>query len=110
VKIPDIIGITFNQRVGEFDAMKIMSDAGKLGVPPYKPLFDQLFLAEPYLAVKKNIAEAATYNVATPTYPDAAEVDKLTSSGLAPVWSGQQKAKEAMAALVPSLNAALKHG
>jgi probable F420-dependent oxidoreductase len=24
----DIIGITFNQRVGEFDAMKIMSDAG----------------------------------------------------------------------------------
>jgi alkanesulfonate monooxygenase SsuD/methylene tetrahydromethanopterin reductase-like flavin-dependent oxidoreductase (luciferase family) len=24
----DIIGITFNQRVGEFDAVKIMSDAG----------------------------------------------------------------------------------
>jgi multiple sugar transport system substrate-binding protein len=92
------------------EAQKIMSDGGKLGVPPYKPHFDQLFLAEPYLAYKKEIAEAAKYNVARPSYPNAAEIDKLTADALKPVWAGEQSAKQAMSALVPVLNAALKRG
>ncbi|HEY8741923.1 MAG TPA: sugar ABC transporter substrate-binding protein, partial [Chloroflexota bacterium] len=43
-----------------------------------------------------------------PFVPQYAQMDKIISAGLAPVWAGQSTAKEATAKLVPQVNALLQ--
>ena len=75
---------------------EIINKAGKLGVPPHKGIYDQLFLSQPPREdVKKVLGDMATANrpylEALTTVPQA---EKVFSTELAPVWAGKVTARE----------------
>jgi multiple sugar transport system substrate-binding protein len=74
----------------------ILNQAGKMGVPPYKPIYESLFLQEPRTDVKKVLGEMANANhpylEAITTVP---QVEKIFSAELKGVWAGQAPARDA---------------
>ena len=74
----------------------ILNQAGKLGVPPYKPIYDRLFLQEPRTDVKKVLGEMANANhpylEGLTVVP---QIEKVFSDELKNVWSGQATARDA---------------
>ncbi len=79
------------------DAQAILNKAGKLGVPPYKPIYDSLFVNQPPREdVKKVLGEMALANHPyLETLTTVPQVEKLFSTELAPVWLGQVTARDA---------------
>jgi multiple sugar transport system substrate-binding protein len=76
---------------------EIINKAGKLGVPPYKPFYDSIFLGQPPREdVKKVIGEMATFNKpyleAITTVP---QVEKVFADELKEVWTGKTTARDA---------------
>jgi multiple sugar transport system substrate-binding protein len=74
----------------------ILNQAGKLGVPPYKPIYDRLFLQEPRTDVKKVLGEMAganhPYLEGLTVVP---QVEKVFTDELKGVWAGTATAREA---------------
>jgi len=74
----------------------ILNQAGKLGVPPYKPIYDRLFLQEPRTDVKKVLGEMANANhpylEGLTVVP---QIEKIFGDELKNVWSGQATARDA---------------
>jgi multiple sugar transport system substrate-binding protein len=74
----------------------ILNEAGKMGVPPYKPIYDSLFLKEPRTDVKKVLGEMANANhpylEGLTVVP---QVEKIFSDELKTVWAGQSTARDA---------------
>jgi multiple sugar transport system substrate-binding protein len=74
----------------------ILNQAGKMGVPPYKPIYDSLFLQEPRTDVKKVLGEMANANHPyLETLTTVPQVEKVFSDELKGVWSGQTTARDA---------------
>jgi multiple sugar transport system substrate-binding protein len=74
----------------------ILNQAGKLGVPPYKPIYDSLFLQEPRTDVKKVLGEMANANHPyLETLTTVPQVEKIFSDELKGVWAGQTTARDA---------------
>jgi ABC-type glycerol-3-phosphate transport system substrate-binding protein len=77
------------------EPQSILNSAGKMGVPPYKPIYDALFLQEPRTDVKKVLGEMALAN-----HPylegqtTVLDIEKIFSAELGPVWSGQSTARD----------------
>lgn len=76
---------------------QILNKAGKMGVPPYKPIYDSLFLNQPPREdVKKVLGDMAQANHPyLETLTTVPQVEQLFSAELAPVWSGQVTARDA---------------
>jgi multiple sugar transport system substrate-binding protein len=76
---------------------EIINRAGKLGVPPYKPIYDTLFLNQPPRQdVKQVLGEMALANRPyLETLTTVPEVERVFSAELAHVWSGNTTAREA---------------
>jgi ABC-type glycerol-3-phosphate transport system substrate-binding protein len=74
----------------------ILNQAGKLGVPPYRPIYDRLFLQEPRTDVKKVLGEMAGANH---PYLEGLTVvppmEKVFTDELKGVWAGTATAREA---------------
>ena len=74
----------------------ILNQAAKLGVPPYKPIYESLFLKEPRTDVKKVLGEMANANhpylEGLTVVP---QVETIFTNELKTVWSGQSTAREA---------------
>ena len=74
----------------------ILNQAAKLGVPPYKPIYDSLFLKEPRTDVKKVLGEMANANhpylEGLTVVP---QVEKIFSDELKGVWAGTITARDA---------------
>ncbi|HET7768824.1 MAG TPA: hypothetical protein VFN74_08595, partial [Chloroflexota bacterium] len=74
----------------------ILNQAAKMGVPPYKPIYDSLFLKEPRTDVKKVLGEMANANhpylEGLTVVP---QVEKIFSDELRGVWAGTITAREA---------------
>lgn len=76
---------------------EIINKAGKLGVPPYKPFYESLFVGQPPREdVKKVIGEMANANrpylEALTTVP---QVEKVFTDELKEVWTGKVTARDA---------------
>ena len=82
--------------VSQETPQSILNSAGKLGVPPYKPIYNSLFLKEPRTDVKKVLGEMADANhpylEGLTVVP---QIEKVFSDELKPVWAGQTTAREA---------------
>jgi multiple sugar transport system substrate-binding protein len=74
----------------------ILNEAAKLGVPPYKPIYESLFLKEPRTDVKKVLGEMANANhpylEGLTVVP---QVEKIFTDELKTVWAGQSTARDA---------------
>ena len=74
----------------------LLNQAAKLGVPPYKPIYESLFLKEPRADVKKVLGEMANANhpylEGLTVVP---QVETIFTNELKTVWSGQSTAREA---------------
>jgi probable F420-dependent oxidoreductase len=80
----DIIGITFNQRVGEFDAVKIMSDAGNADEGIHDQRIDWIRAAA---GVRFDSIELAVFALLTVTDHRAAALEAAAAAqGVSPEW------------------------
>jgi len=83
--------------VSHRDAQSILNKAGKMGVPPYKPIYEALFLNQPPREdVKKVLGEMAQYNKPyLEQVLNVPEIESLFSKELGPVWRGEATARDA---------------
>jgi probable F420-dependent oxidoreductase len=80
----DIVGITFNQRAGEFDAMKIMSDAGNADEGIHDRRIDWIRAAA---GDRFDSLELAVFSLITVTdHRDAAVDAAAAAQGVSPRW------------------------
>ena len=91
---------------GDVRAYEQMGPHGKLGVPPHREAFNELFLGtEPRSDVKAILGDMVEYNrVWMRGVTAGAEVKTTVSQGLSRVWSGEQTAAEATKELCGKLN------
>jgi multiple sugar transport system substrate-binding protein len=76
---------------------EIINKAGKLGVPPYKPIYDTVFLNQPPREdVKKVLGEMALANRPyLETLTTVPQVERVFNAELGTVWSGKATARDA---------------
>jgi len=79
------------------EAQSILNKAGKMGVPPYRPVYEKLFLNQPPRSdVKKVLGDMAQQNRPyLEQVINAPEIEAIFSQELAPVWRGEATAREA---------------
>lgn len=94
---------------GDIRAYEAMAKHGKLGIPPLKKAYDELFLGtEPRPDVKEVLAEMALYNrVWMLNVTAGAEAKTTVDQGLSLVWTGELSAKDACEELCPKLDEVL---
>jgi ABC-type glycerol-3-phosphate transport system substrate-binding protein len=90
---------------GDVRAYAEMGPRAKLGVPPHREAFEQLFLGtEPRSDVKAILGDMVEYNrVWMLGVTAGAEVKTAVDQGLSRVWSGDQTAKDACSELAGKL-------
>lgn len=79
------------------EAQSILNKAGKMGVPPYKPIYDSLFIGQPPREdVKKVLGEMAQHNKPyLETVLNVPEIESLFGRELGTVWRGEATARDA---------------
>lgn len=90
--------------VTQEEPQSLLNQAGKLGVPPYRPIYDRLFLQEPRTDVKKVLGEMASANhpylEGLTVVP---QVETIFANELKAVWAGQATARDATARIADQI-------